>query len=192
MKTLFYLFALSVAGALFNCSGLINHASSRHPKTEGFVSQTKPVSNTASIVIPDNPVCTDEKINIAKDSARQPGSFSIPENNVPVIPPVKKNPSSAQNGKPKTIYTIQLLAVIFPHPVHSPIFKGRKIKEKYSDVDHLYRYYTGNFKSKEKAMLEAAKIQSDFPGAFILAVSNGKEVPVSEKEIIAVSEKDVK
>ncbi len=78
-------------------------------------------------------------------------------------------------------YRVQVMAGNEKIPATSAVFKG------YGQVDYIecpgqkfkYKYTIGNFDTPEEAWEFCAKLRSkDFPGAFVIAVQGGKQVPV--------------
>lgn len=89
------------------------------------------------------------------------------------------NVSSASSTKSAVRYRVQVMSLDHKEPLTSKKFKG------YNDVDVLkvgksYKYTIGNHQSIEEASAQCKTLQKSFKGAFVVAVENGKLVPLKK------------
>ena len=82
---------------------------------------------------------------------------------------------TSSSDKNTIYYRVQIMSINKNEPSTSKLFKGHKgilsIK-----VGNLYKYTLGNFTQKSEAAALSKRVQKDFPGAFVVAVQDGKIV----------------
>lgn len=79
--------------------------------------------------------------------------------------------------KKMVYYRIQIMSIDKNEPLSSKIFKG--YKEIHSiKSGNIYKYTLGNYTQKLDATDACKRVQKDFPGAFIVAVQDGKIIPM--------------
>jgi N-acetylmuramoyl-L-alanine amidase len=89
-------------------------------------------------------------------------------------------PSKVDTPKSDTVYyKVQISSSKKPLPTTDKFFKGRNDIEMF-EYDGIYRYTVGTVTSFDEIVAIKTKIIKDFPDAFIIAVKNGKIVPLKE------------
>jgi len=89
--------------------------------------------------------------------------------------------SDSLNNQPEHSirFKIQVAASSDPISPHSDYFKGHDEVQEHQ-VGGQYKYTLGNFSDYEKARQFKKKIREDFPGAFIVAYKDEKNIPVKK------------
>lgn len=85
------------------------------------------------------------------------------------------NSVSSQEGG--VYYRVQIMAIEKKEPSTAKLFKGHKEIQAVK-VGNLYKYTLGNFSQKSDAAALCSSVQKDFPGAFVIAVQDGKIIPM--------------
>jgi len=81
------------------------------------------------------------------------------------------------NDKGTVYYRVQIISINKNEPLSSKIFKGHKGVQSIK-VGALYKYTLGNTTKKSEALALSKQVQKDFPGAFVIAVRDGKIIPM--------------
>lgn len=93
----------------------------------------------------------------------------------PAQPVVKeKEKPAASRNKSKTSFHVQILASAKAIKKNSSEFKGQKATE--FREGKWYKYYIGDFKTRQDAAKLLAKVKKQFPDAFIIEMRDGKRV----------------
>ncbi len=88
------------------------------------------------------------------------------------------NQNNATSNIDQIFFKIQIASSSKPISLNSDYFKGMDVQEiKYSD---LYKYAVGNETNFNEALKLKETIKIEFPDAFIIALKNGKIVPLDE------------
>jgi N-acetylmuramoyl-L-alanine amidase len=76
-------------------------------------------------------------------------------------------------------FKLQIASSNNPVSKDNEYFKGYKnIKE--HKIDNKYKYTIGNFSSYEKVVEMKKQIKEDFPGAFVVAFKNNKQISIDK------------
>ena len=91
-----------------------------------------------------------------------------------------KQPSSGKgNVKPqpqeRDFYAVQILSVAKPLPKGAYDLRGRK-DAKFIKAGNAYKYYIGEFSSRQEAAAELARLRKSFPGAFVIHIKGNNIV----------------
>ena len=95
---------------------------------------------------------------------------------------VNKPLSGQSNVKPQQVqpqerefYAVQILSVAKPLPKGAYDLRGRK-DAKFIKAGNAYKYYIGNFSSRQEAAAQLQQLKKNFPGAFVIHIKGDKIV----------------
>jgi hypothetical protein len=99
------------------------------------------------------------------------------DENASKLNPVAQNKADLQT-EDGVVYKLQLFALSKKQSVNNPAFKGLAVD--YFEEGGLYKYTFGSTKSYDQILKLKKEIASKFPNAMIVALKNGKKVPIPE------------
>ena len=108
-----------------------------------------------------------EKGNVSKTVQQDKLSGSRPvHNGAKEVQQAKENPQAA-----KEFYAVQILSVAKKLDSGAYDLKGRK-DAKYIKVGNLYKYYVGNYATRQEAVKALPQIRKAFQGAFVIHIKD--------------------
>lgn len=141
------------------------------PQEETDVKKDAVEKETAEKETAENVPAVDIK-EPAKDTVKELPQDQVKE---PVKEQVKEPAKEVVKKASDVTYHIQILSVGKLLRANAPDLKGAK-DVKYIKQNGLYKYYLGEYNSREEARSDLDKVRKKFAGAFIIGVKNGEIV----------------
>ena len=117
------------------------------------------------------------KVNPPKPPYSPQPPHSQPSQHRPEAPSASHGPVKHQEKKPAEadFYAVQILSVAKQLPKGAYDLRGRK-DARFIKAGNQYKYYIGNFSSRQEAAAELARLRKSFPGAFVIHIKGNNIV----------------
>jgi N-acetylmuramoyl-L-alanine amidase len=102
---------------------------------------------------------------------------NVEENRSSSINYSQKNKNSIQPGASNIFFSVQIASMSNPIEINSTNFKGES-GIFMQNQGHVYRYFSGKFRTVQHARKEQKRLQRKFKGAFVVAFENNELISV--------------